>query len=67
MDEKFDELPSPNELTTYFRIIEGKFLLRMDSNGKNDAYYSVVNLKTSKQIKKPKYYLKALTQNGIAL
>ena len=60
LNEKFDELPSPKELTAYFRIIEGKSLLCMDSNGKNDAYCTVVNLKTPKQIKKTQILFKSI-------
>ena len=53
LGEKFDEdLPIPKEFTAYFRIIEGKSLTAMDLNGKNDAYCTVVNLKTPKKIKK---------------
>ena len=51
-NEKFDDFPPVNELTAYFRIIEGRSLTAMDSNGKNDAYCTVVNLKTPKIIKK---------------
>ena len=61
LNENFDELPPPNELTAYFRIIEGKSLLCMDSNGKNDAFYcTVVNLKTPKQIKKTQILFKTI-------
>ena len=52
-DEKFDdEFPPPTELTAFFRIIEGKSLTAMDSNGKNDAYCTIVNLSNPKVIKK---------------
>ena len=52
-DEKFDdEFPPPTELTAYFRIFEGRNLTPMDSNGKNDAYCTVVNLTKPKIIKK---------------
>ena len=52
-NEKFDdEFPPPTELTAYFRILEGKNLTPMDSNGKNDAYCTVVNLTKPKIIKK---------------
>ena len=47
-----DEFPPPTELTAYFRIFEGKNLTPMDSNGKNDAYCTVVNLSKPKIIKK---------------
>ena len=52
LGEKFDDLPPPTEFTAYFRIIEGKSLTAMDLNGKNDAYCTVVNLKTPKKKKK---------------
>ena len=52
LGEKFDDLPVPTEFTAYFRIIEGRSLTSMDLNGKNDAYCTVVNLKTPKKIKK---------------
>ena len=52
-NEKFDdEFPPPTELTAYFRILEGKNLTPMDSNGKNDAYCTIVNLTKPKIIKK---------------
>ena len=60
LNENFDELPSPKELTAYFRIIEGRSLLPMDSSGKNDAYCTVVNLKTPKQIKKTQIIYKSI-------
>ena len=52
LNEKFEDFLPPNELTAHFRIIEGKSLIPMDSNGKNDAFCTLVNLKTPKQIKK---------------
>ena len=52
LGEKFDDLPVPTEFSAYFRIIEGRSLTSMDINGKNDAYCTVVNLKTPKKIKK---------------
>ena len=52
-NEKFDdEFSPPTELTAYFRFFEGKDLTPMDSNGKNDAYCTVVNLSNPKIIKK---------------
>ena len=47
-----DEFSPPTELTAYFRIFEGKDLTPMDSNGKNDAYCTLVNLRKPKIIKK---------------
>ena len=52
-NEKFDdEFEPPTELTAYFRFFEGKNLTPMDSNGKNDAYCTVVNNTKPKIIKK---------------
>ena len=51
MNEKFNDFPPATELTAYFRIIEGNSLTAMDSNGKNDAYCTVVNLSKPKIIK----------------
>ena len=60
LNEKFDDFPPPVELAAYFRIIEGKSLTAMDSNGKNDAYCTVVNLKTPKIIKKTQILYKSI-------
>ena len=51
MSEQFEDLPPATELTAYFRIIEGKDLTAMDSNGKNDAYCTIVNRRFPKIIK----------------
>ena len=52
-NEKFDEeFPPPTELTAFFIIKEGKSLTAMDSNGKNDAFCTVVNQTNPKIIKK---------------
>ena len=51
LNEKFEDFPPANELTAYFRIIEGKDLTAMDLNGKNDAYCTISNLRKPKIIK----------------
>ena len=51
LNEKFEDFLPATELTVYFRIIEGKDLTPMDSNGKNDAYCTVSNLREPKKYK----------------
>ena len=58
LGEKFDDLPPVMEMTACFRIIEGKQLTAKDSNGKNDAYCTLANLKTPKNIEKTQIIFK---------
>ena len=60
MNEKFDEFLPATELSVYFRIIEGKDLTAMDSNGKNDAYCTVYNMRAPKIIKKTQILYKSV-------
>ena len=60
LNEKFEDFPPANELTAYFRIIEGKDLTAMDLNGKNDAYCTVTNLRKPKIIKNTQILYKSV-------